>query len=339
MKTIYLDKNIYHFLGTDKYPKGCKSLSDVLEYLDPSLNYVGTSLEGLDAFSRQLKRFDIKVSGPNSDTIDKFFQSQESAVLFPEYVRLAVKQGMDEVNILSNIVATTTEVDGMAYRSITSNLSDTDEELTNINEGATIPQIVVKTNENLVKLHKRGRMLVSSYEALRFQRIDLFTITLKQIGAYIARAQLKDAIDTIVNGDGNNSACSFILPATGELSYNHLISMYNKLSPFELDTILVPISAMGELLALPELAGSVAKATLQNNTIITPLGAKIIPTSVLKGRAFIGLDSKCALEMTRAADITVDYTKLINRQFERATITAIAGFTKIFNGASVELNY
>ena len=38
-------------------------------------------------------------------------------------------------------------------------------------------------------------MLVASYEAVRFQRIDLFTVTLRRIGEYIARAQLKDAID------------------------------------------------------------------------------------------------------------------------------------------------
>ena len=50
---------------------------------------------------------------------------------------------------------------------------------------------MVKTQENLVHLHKRGRLLVSSYEALRFQRLDLFTVTLRQIGAYISRAQVK----------------------------------------------------------------------------------------------------------------------------------------------------
>lgn len=31
-----------------------------LESIDPSENYKGTSLEGLDAFERQLKRFDIR---------------------------------------------------------------------------------------------------------------------------------------------------------------------------------------------------------------------------------------------------------------------------------------
>ena len=53
-ENITIEKGMYQGKG---------SLTDVLEKLDPSENYVGTSLEGLDAFSRQLKRFDIKVSG------------------------------------------------------------------------------------------------------------------------------------------------------------------------------------------------------------------------------------------------------------------------------------
>ena len=44
-----------------------RAVQPVLEKLDPSENYRGTALEGLDAFSRQLKRFDIKVKGRNSD--------------------------------------------------------------------------------------------------------------------------------------------------------------------------------------------------------------------------------------------------------------------------------
>ena len=40
------------------------SFTDVLEHLDPSENYRNTELEGLDAYQRQLKRFDIKVGGP-----------------------------------------------------------------------------------------------------------------------------------------------------------------------------------------------------------------------------------------------------------------------------------
>ena len=49
-----------------------------------------------------------------------------------------------------------------------------------------------------MKLHKRGRMLVASYEAIQFQRLDLFSVTLRQIGAYINRMHVADAIDVML---------------------------------------------------------------------------------------------------------------------------------------------
>ena len=53
------------------YAQSGKSFSRVLESLDPSENYRGTALEGLDAFQRQLKRFDIHVKGAGSDMVEK----------------------------------------------------------------------------------------------------------------------------------------------------------------------------------------------------------------------------------------------------------------------------
>lgn len=52
-------------------------------------------LAGLDAYERQLKRFDIHVCGPQCDRVEKFFTTTESAVLFPEFVRRAVRQGIE----------------------------------------------------------------------------------------------------------------------------------------------------------------------------------------------------------------------------------------------------
>ena len=57
----------YHFdtikLEKGMYAESGRSFSRVLEELDPGEQYRGTALEGLDAYQRQLKRFDIKVSG------------------------------------------------------------------------------------------------------------------------------------------------------------------------------------------------------------------------------------------------------------------------------------
>ena len=85
---IHLEKGMYHEAG--------RSFTQVLEQLDPSEGYRGTPLENTDAFQRQLKRFGIRVKGAGSDTVEKFFSTFESAVLFPEFLARAVRQGMDE---------------------------------------------------------------------------------------------------------------------------------------------------------------------------------------------------------------------------------------------------
>ena len=188
----------YHFenikLEKGMYGRSGRSFSQALEELDPSEHYRGTPLEGLDAFQRQLKRFDIHVKGAGSDMVEKFFHTSDSAVLFPEFVSRVVRQGMEEESILPAITATVTKFDGMDYRSIASVPSEEDKKLRRVEEGARIPETTVRTQENLVHLHKRGRMLVASYEAIRFQRLDLFSVTLRQIGAYIGRMHLEDAV-------------------------------------------------------------------------------------------------------------------------------------------------
>lgn len=120
-ETVKLDKGMYSEAG--------RSFTKVLEKCDPSEQYKGTPLEHLDAFQRQLKRFDIKVKGADSDVVSKFFASWESAVLFPEYVARAVRQGMEENNILPLMTAAETRISGMDYRSIASTPTEEEKSL------------------------------------------------------------------------------------------------------------------------------------------------------------------------------------------------------------------
>ncbi len=330
-ENITIEKGMYQAKG---------GLTGALEQLDPGENYIGTALEGLDAFSRQLKRFDIRVSGRGSDCVEKFFQSSNSAALFPEYVSRAVRQGMERADILPNLVATVTDIEGMDYRSIVSSPSEDDKTLKVVAEGASIPQTAVTTRENLVKLHKRGRMLVASYEALRFQRLDLFTVTLNQIGAYIARAQLKDAINVLINGDGNNNAASNVSAATsGTVTYADLLALWAGMSPYELNTILAPTAQMQQILALSQMQDAKAGLDFQGTgKMVTPLGAALLHAPEMTAGTVIGLDKNCALEMVQAGGVMTDYDKLIDRQLERAAITCTAGFSKIFTEAAKTLS-
>ena len=224
----------------------------------------------------------------------------------------------------------------MDYRTIASVPTKAEKELKNVAEGAAIPETTVNVQSNLVKLKKRGRMLVASYEALRFQRLDLFTVMLKQIGAYIATTQLNDAVTVITDGDGNsNPAKATAVAKAGEITYQDLVNFWNGFDPYSLNTMIVSPDAAAKILVLPEMKDAVAGLNFHGTgKVVTPLGAKLLKSSAVASGKIIGLDKNYALEMVQAGGITTEYDKLIDRQLERAAITEISGFAKIFTDAS-----
>ena len=323
---LRLEKGMYNEAG--------RTFTQVLEREDPSEQYKGTSLEGLDAYQRQLKRFDIKVKGAGSDVVEKFFSTSQSAVLFPEYIARSVRQGMEEADLLPHITAAVTRFDGMDYRSIASVPEDDQKALRRVEEGAEIPQTQVKTQENLVK--------VASYEAIRYQKLDLFSVTLRQIGAHINRMHLEDAIDVLLNGDGNeNPAQAFTVGTepiggtSGTLTYDDLVDFWAQFEPYEMNTLLVSGDMMRQMLKMDEFQNPLTGLNFQGTgKLATPLGATLLRTSALESGKLIGLDKNYALEMVQGSDVMVEYDKLIDRQLERAAITSISGFAKLFTDAA-----
>lgn len=328
-KDIKLEKNMYNIAG--------KSFSDILETLDPSSNYYqDSSFNNLDAYGRQLKRFDIKISGPKCDNIEKFFSSAESAPLFPEYVLRAVKSGTETENILNNIIAAKTQINSLDYRTLYCDPSVNQKELKAIAEGSSIPSTSISLKNNLIKLYKSGRMLVSSYEAIKFQKLDVFTVALKQIGNYIATSQLKHAVDVLINGDGNQNPAQIIntsKKSSGSntpISYSDLINLWSAFDDFNMNTLLVSPKTMAYLLNIDEFKNPATGLNFQKTgKLTTPLGANLYKTSVVPENIIIAFDKNFALEMVCCGDVSVEYDKLIDRQLERAAITSIAGFSKI----------
>ncbi|MCI8687542.1 MAG: phage major capsid protein [Lawsonibacter sp.] len=324
---LKLDKGMYQEAG--------RSFSQVLERLDPSERYKGTALEGLDAFQRQLKRFDIKVRGAGSDVVEKFFRTSDAAVLFPEYISRTVRQGMEEGDILPQITAAVTTIEGLDYRSITSEAAGEEKELKEVEEGNAIPETTIKVQANLVKLHKRGRMLVATYEAVRFQKLDLFSVTLRQIGAHIARTHLEDAVKVLIDGDGNDNPAEKTSLGGSTFDYNVLVEFWAKFDPYVMNTLLVSGDVMLQMLKLPEFQNPLTGLNFQGTgKLTTPLGAALLRTGVLPAKTAVGLDRRFALEMVQSGDVMVEYDKLIDRQLERAAITTISGFAKVFTKAS-----
>ena len=325
---ISLKKGMYNVPG--------KSFTQVLEELDNSENYRGTSLEGLDAFQRQLKRFDIKVSGPASDAVEQFFATTDSAALFPEYVARAVRQGMERANKVTDLVATVTNIDGMDYRTIDPEGGNW--EPTVVTEGTELPEATLRTSAGLVKLQKRGQVLSTSYEALRLQKLDLFTVTLRQIGAGIAAAQMNDAVNVLINGDGTKDGISFA--SSTSLSYADFLALWGSLSPYQLNVIAAGTDGIQKLLQISEFKDAQAGLNFQGTgKLCTPLGATLVHIPGMEKGKIIALDKNCALEMVQSGDVCIDSGKLVDRQLDEIAISSMAGFARIFSGAAQGVSY
>lgn len=326
-ENVKLDRFMYKVSG--------KSFSEVLENEDTSAEYKNTPYADLDAYQRQLKRFDIKVASPACDRVEKFFSTSESAALFPEYLSRAVRTGIEDNNIIPSITAARTMIDSLDYRSIASVPSDDEKSLKPVGEGAYIPQTRVKLKENLIHLYKRGRMLVSSYEALKFQKLDVFTVTLRQIGAYIAKAQLADAVDVLINGDGNNNPAEVLSTANaGTLTYADLLTLWSKFNGYEMNTLLANSATMVKILSLDEFKDPASTVTVKaGGTYFPSLGITVIKCDSVPDNKIVALDKNCALEAVVAEEIHIDHDKVIDRQLEQTAITSITGFAKLFPDA------
>ncbi|MDR2646542.1 MAG: phage major capsid protein [Oscillospiraceae bacterium] len=324
--TIRLEKGLY---------TAGKSFTQALESIDPSQNYAGTPLAGLDAYERQLKRFGIRVSGSGSDRVEKFFQSGETAALFPEFIARAVRQGLERADLLPSIVATTTYIEGLDYRSVSS-AAGVGDAAAPVAQGDLLPETQLRTKASLVDMKKIGRVLNASYESVRLHRLDLFAVTLRQIGAAIAKNLLSNAVSVLINGDGNaNTAAAEVEMAGSAVSYADLIALWNSFEPYQMTALLAPAAQMQQLLSLTELRDAVAGLNFHGTgKMVTPLGAQLIKSAAVPAGKIVALDSTCALEMVKAGDVVTDYDKLIDRQLDRAAITATVGFAKIFPDAS-----
>ena len=95
------------------------------------------------------------------------------------------------------------------------------------------------------------------------------------------------------------------------------------------------LHVMLQLLKMEELQNPLTGLNFQGTgRLTTPLGANLLRTSALPAKTAIGLDRRFALEMVRSGEVAVEYDKLIDRQLERAAITTISGFAKVFPQAS-----
>ena len=307
---VKLEKGMYHLAG--------KSFLQALEEADPQAQYAGTPLAALDAYERQLKRFDIRVNGAGCDRVEKFFTTTESAVLFPEFVRRAIVQGMREA-VLDEITAVVTRCESNRYQGIV--LTETAAYATT-NEGAAMPDSTITESEDVVSLAKYGRTIKASYEAVRQQKLDVFALMLRRVGRELADSVTGAALDVLADSVTPTSV-------TG-LAYGDLAALYGSFTSFDMKAVLVSPGVMAQILVMDEMLEASSKDVTE---IRLPFGTRLINCKQLDDDTVIGLDTDFALEQIRSSEVVLETDKLIDRQLDCIGVSINVGFRALMEDA------
>ena len=320
--TIKLEEKLYSITG--------KTFTQALADLDPDINYKGTELEGLDAFERQLKRFDIKITGKNSNMVEAFFMNSETAVLFPEYVRRTVKQGMEEASIFSDIAATISYIDAIDYRSFSvsttsSNTNSTSQQASNLKSST------VTLDSPAKEMTKYGRSLNFSYESIRKQRLDAVGVILKQMGAQIAREMNVAAIDELTE-DVTASTISGT-----EFTFSDIATFWSEEEELNMSLLVVSPATLAKILTFDEMRDCQFDY-VSGNAVKTPFGMTIVKCPGMDDSVAVGIDKTCGVEVVFGTELIVETEKEILKQCNRVTTSITVGFSKLTDGAVAVLN-
>jgi hypothetical protein len=353
-------------LSADMYKQAAKeeiTFSQLLEKLDPT-----PEDSKLTAFERQLKEHNIVTKsipekGISASKVEAFYRTEDSKILFPEFIGTTMRESLIATSILQYLVGLTTTIDGNTYKTIY--LEDTTAnkkavQRKRVTEASELPKSKLITADHAINIWKYGNQIEASYEVIRRTKIDKITVHVRRIGQQAAHDEVLDILDIVKDGDGNSNAATVYknteldtAASSGTLSQNAFISFLleffpnkcntmvaNKAGFLQIMSLLYPAATASQLAAL--LIGGMAlpaRVKLPQDLFaeFTVLYEPQVET-INAHPAIYGLDQANAIEkVVEAGSDIMEADQFIKNQTKVLTISENAGFCKIDKKASAIL--
>lgn len=278
----------------------------------------------------------------NRITVDRFFQSDPNAKwLFPDIVREAVLAGLRRKPVYPDLIMHDEHIEGTAYDVPYVTESADNEELRSVAEGAAIPESSLIYGDRIVKLDKKGRGVLASYEAVRRMSVDMLRVHLQRIGERLGRSLDARLAYVLANGDssGSGTAPVSMNTATADTwTYGDLIALYMKLSQehyFTPTHVLADTATAQAILKLSEIADSNLFDFAKTGKLPTPLGVRLVPLADQPANKLTMLDAGFAVQKLTEQDLLVESDKLISQQWDRTYLTVVTDFAITYEKARV----
>lgn len=315
-----------------------RELYDTLQSLGLSHGQFFRAL-GTDVQDYCAQEFGIDV---NRITVDRFFQSDPNAKwLFPDIVREAVLTGMRQKPKYPELIIRDERVDGTAYDVPYVTERASEEELRTVGEGAAIPESEITYGDRIVRLDKKGRGVIASYEVIRRMSVDMLRVHLERMGERLGRNLDARLAEVLVSGDSSGSATASTTvntATTGAWTYADIVSGFMKLT---MDHYFTPTHMLAnselckKILAMDEFQDSALFDFAKTGNLPTPLGVKLVPMPDQPDNKLTILDAGYAVQKLTEQDLLVESDKLINQQWERSYLTVVTDFAVIYEKARV----
>lgn len=274
-------------------------------------------------------------------TVDRFFQSDpNSKWLFPDIVREAVLTGLKRKPVYPELIIRDESIQGTAYDVPYVTESEDDEELRTVAEGASIPESEITYGDRVIKLDKKGRGIIASYEVIRRMSVDMLRVHLERLGERLGRSLDARLAAVLASGDSSGStAPTTINTATsGTWVYADIVKGFVTLT---LDHYFTPTHMLANsdltqtVLGLTEFKEAALFDFAKSGNLPTPLGVRLIPMVDQPADKLTILDAGYAAEKLTEQDLLVESDKLINQQWDRTFITAVTDFAIIYEKARI----
>jgi HK97 family phage major capsid protein len=232
-------------------------------------------------------------------------------------------------------------IEGTAYDVPYVTESANEEELRGVAEGAAIPESEITYGDRIVRLDKKGRGVIASYEVIRRMSVDMLRVHLQRMGERLGRNLDARLAGVLVSGDssGSGTAATTVNTATsGAWTYADLVSGFMKLT---MDHYFTPthMLANGDLceniLALSEFKEAALFDFAKTGNLPTPLGVQLVPMPDQPDDKLTILDAGYAVQKLTEQDLLVESDKLVNQQWERSYLTVVTDFAVIYEKARV----
>ncbi len=195
--------------------------------------------------------------------------------------------------------------------------------------------------DRIVRLDKRGRGVLASYEVVRRMSVDMLRVHLRRMGERLGRDLDARLAHVLAYGDSSGATTAPVVVNTATANtwdYGDLMQAFVTLSLghyFTPTHLLASADTLMQVLGFEAFQNTALFDFAQTGRMPSPLGLKLVPMAGQPDNLITLMDAGYAVQKLTEQDLLVESDKLIHQQWDRSYLTVVTDFAVVYDKARV----